>query len=199
MTMSGAVALAARAAAKRLAADYGPGLAAEVEAELHSSDSTAARRDRYIDPVSVASLIVAIASLAWNVYTDLRNKTAEPSPEAVARMVRISLRERDDNILGAIWHDHASVPVGLAEAGVAAGGAAELAGAGEGDDVAAHHRQVHAQAPGELGPAVRQESSASRMAVSRYASADPRAISAMACGTNVPGARLAGFPPPREV
>jgi hypothetical protein len=43
--------------------------------------------------VLVASLIVAIATLAWIVYTDLRSKTPELSPEAVVRRVRIALPE----------------------------------------------------------------------------------------------------------
>lgn len=93
--MTDPVAIAARAAARHLAADYGPGLAADVEAALHVQE-TAQRPGQYLDPVSLGSLIVAIASLAWTVYADLRKKTPEPSPDAVSRRVRVELREHSD-------------------------------------------------------------------------------------------------------
>lgn len=86
------IAAAARATARRMAADYGPGLSAEVEFALHTHH-TGQRSNRYLDPVSVGSLIVAIATLAWTVYSDLRRKTPEPSPEAVARQVLCQLRQ----------------------------------------------------------------------------------------------------------
>jgi hypothetical protein len=40
---------------------------------------------------------VAIATLAWTVYNDQRNRTKEREPEAdsIARQVRITLREQD--------------------------------------------------------------------------------------------------------
>jgi len=83
---------AARAAADRLAAEYGPGLAADVEAALYARGS-AQRPGQYLDPVSLGSLIVAIATLAWTIYTDQRKKTPEPSPDVVARHVRAELRQ----------------------------------------------------------------------------------------------------------
>ena len=86
------VAAAARAAAGRLAGQYGPGLAAEVEAALHAGGP--ARRDQYVDPVEVGSLIVSTASLAWSVYTGLKAKTAKPPREVVERAVRVELRAR---------------------------------------------------------------------------------------------------------
>jgi hypothetical protein len=52
----------------------------------------ALRPDQYADPVSLGSLIVAVASLAWTVYSDLRKKTPKPSAEAVARQVRVDLK-----------------------------------------------------------------------------------------------------------
>jgi hypothetical protein len=92
MDQADPVAAAARAAAGRLAGEYGPGLAAEVEAALYAGGP--GRRDQYVDPVSVAGLIVAVATLAWTVYNDLRKKTARPSREVVARTVRVQLRAR---------------------------------------------------------------------------------------------------------
>ena len=91
---------AARAAAAILAPDLGPNLPAEVEAALAARD-THQRPDRYLDPVSLASLIVSIATLAWTIYNDLRNHkeqrdhTPDPPPDVIARQVRITLREQD--------------------------------------------------------------------------------------------------------
>ena len=90
--MSDPITIAARAAAQRLKAEAGPGLVAEVEAVLASRESPAAP-PQYVDPVSLASLIVAIASLAWTVYNDLKKRTAKPAADAVAQTVRVSLRD----------------------------------------------------------------------------------------------------------
>lgn len=92
MTMTDPIAAAARAAAERLEGDYGPGLAADVEAALHAQD-VASRPSQYLDPVSLGSLIVAIATLAWNVYSGQRKKAPEPRPDLVARHVRAGLHE----------------------------------------------------------------------------------------------------------
>src|SRR5262249_28865958 len=78
---------AARAAAAILATDHGPALPAQVEAALAARD-TAQRPDQYLDPVSIASLIVSIATLAWTIYNDQRNHTPDPKPDAIARQVR---------------------------------------------------------------------------------------------------------------
>jgi hypothetical protein len=94
--MSDPIAKAARAAAQCLAIDHGPRLPADVGAELQTRNSAARRPGQFIDPVSVASPIVAIATLAWIIYADLREKTAAPSREAAARRVRVELRERDE-------------------------------------------------------------------------------------------------------
>jgi hypothetical protein len=56
----------------------------------------------------MASLIVAIATLAWTIYADLREKPAAPSEEAVARQVRVELRERDE-----VGHPEASRITGI--------------------------------------------------------------------------------------
>jgi hypothetical protein len=92
--MTDPVADAARSAAAILAADLGPGLPAEVEAALAARD-TEQRPDRYLDPISLASLIVSIASLAWQIYTDQRKNTPDPPADSVARQVRITLRDQD--------------------------------------------------------------------------------------------------------
>ena len=92
--MTDPAAQAARAAAAILATDLGPALPAQVEAALAARD-TGQRPDRYFDPVSLAGLIVAIATLAWTIYNDQRDRTPDPEPDAIARQVRITLREQD--------------------------------------------------------------------------------------------------------
>jgi hypothetical protein len=87
--MSDTVAIAARAAAQRLQAEAGPGLAAEVEAVLATRDSPSAP-PQYVDPVALATLIVAIATLAWTVYADLKKRTAAPPADVVARTIRVT-------------------------------------------------------------------------------------------------------------
>jgi len=88
---------AARAAAAILAPDLGPSLPAEVEAAL-AARGTQHRPGRYFDPVSLASLIVAIATLAWTIYNDQRNRSQEPQPSSIARQVRITLRDQDTTL-----------------------------------------------------------------------------------------------------
>jgi hypothetical protein len=91
---------AARAAAAILAPDLGPSLPAQVEATLAARD-TQQRPDRYLDPVSLASLIVSIATLTWTIYNDQRNRHDQPdhdpgpAPDVIARQVRITLRDQD--------------------------------------------------------------------------------------------------------
>jgi hypothetical protein len=85
---------AARSAAAILVPDLGANLPAEVEAALAARDA-AQRPDRYHDPVSLATLIVSIASLAWTIYNDRHEHSPEPPPETIARQVRITLREQD--------------------------------------------------------------------------------------------------------
>jgi hypothetical protein len=86
---------AARSAAVILAADHGPTLPAEVEAALAARD-TGQRPDRYLDPVSLATLIVAIATLTWTIYNDQRNRRhSDPPADSIARQVRITLRDQD--------------------------------------------------------------------------------------------------------
>jgi hypothetical protein len=85
---------AARAAAVILAPDLGPALPAEVEAAL-AARHTSRPPDRYLDPVSLASLIVSIATLAWTIYNDLRSHSPDPKSDAIARQVRVTLLEQD--------------------------------------------------------------------------------------------------------
>jgi hypothetical protein len=81
----------ARAAAARLTDQHRSRLVADVEVEL-----ARARPAQYVDPVSIGGLIVAIATLAWQVYTDRKGGTEKPSPEVVARTVRVQIRDRGE-------------------------------------------------------------------------------------------------------
>jgi hypothetical protein len=84
--MTDPIAETARAAAVRLADEYGPGVLGQVEAELNGRTA-----GTYFDPVAIGGLVVAVASLAWTVYADLKKKTPKPDPEVVARAVRVQL------------------------------------------------------------------------------------------------------------
>ena len=92
--MTDPAAHAARAAAAILAPDLGPNLPAEVEAVL-AARGTRQRPDRYLDPVSLASLIVSVATLAWTIYNDQRTRTPDPPASSIARQVRITLQDED--------------------------------------------------------------------------------------------------------
>jgi hypothetical protein len=85
---------AARSAALILAPDLGPNLPAQVEAALATRHAQQ-RPDQYLDPVSLATLIVAIATLAWTIYNDQRKHTPQPPADSVARQIRITLRDQD--------------------------------------------------------------------------------------------------------
>jgi hypothetical protein len=64
-----------------------------LEAVLATRESPSAP-PQYVDPIALASLIVAIASLAWTVYTDLKKRTATPAAEVVARTVQVTRRNQ---------------------------------------------------------------------------------------------------------
>ena len=91
---------AARAAAAILAPDLGPALPAQVEAAL-AARYNQQRPDRYVDPVSLATLIVSIATLAWTIYNDQRTRHDDqdhnpgPQPDVIARQLRITLSGAD--------------------------------------------------------------------------------------------------------
>jgi hypothetical protein len=95
MTDPDPISTAARAAAGQLAADYGPTMPTDVEAEL-ATQGTTERPGQYFDPISLGSLLVAIATLAWTIYNDKRKQTPNPSPDVVARQVRVELRNQGD-------------------------------------------------------------------------------------------------------
>jgi hypothetical protein len=96
--MTDPAANAARAAALLLAPEIGANLPAEVEVEL-AAHGIKERPERYLDPVSLATLIVSIAALAWTIYNDQRKNTSQPPPATtLARQVRITLRAQDTSL-----------------------------------------------------------------------------------------------------
>lgn len=88
--MDDAVQEIARAAAERLQPRLGAEVLVGTEEALRSGgDDTTPRR--FLDPLSVGSFIVSVASLAWAIYSDTRTQRAEPSSDVVARRVRLQL------------------------------------------------------------------------------------------------------------
>jgi hypothetical protein len=85
---------AARSGAVILAPDLGRNLPTEVEAAL-AARAGDQRPDRYFDVVSLGSLIVSAATLAWTIYVNLRDRAhgQQPESDSIARQVRITLRE----------------------------------------------------------------------------------------------------------
>lgn len=71
--MYGPVAEAARAAARQLVPQYGDRVEAEVEAAIYGIDA-AKPPSQFFDPVAIGGLIVAVATLAWQVYNDIKSR-----------------------------------------------------------------------------------------------------------------------------
>jgi hypothetical protein len=92
--MSDPAADAARSAAAILAPNLDPSLPTQVEAAL-AARGPEQPPSRYLDPVSLATLIVSIATLAWTIYNDQRGHTPDPPPDVIARQVRVTLRNQD--------------------------------------------------------------------------------------------------------
>lgn len=83
------VAEIARAAAERLAGEVDEArLPVEVERRLQGGPP-----GQYVDPVSIAGLVVSIASLALAAYQELRRHTDRPSTEVIERRVRVEAIE----------------------------------------------------------------------------------------------------------
>ena len=85
---------AARAAARRLADELDPGLRTQVEDALEAHDSDA-RPEQYFDPVTLGSLIVSAATLAWTIYKDQREKKPRPAPKMIIKQVELALPPGD--------------------------------------------------------------------------------------------------------
>lgn len=84
----------ALAAALRLAPECGQRIVADVEVALDRRDFSQPP-EQYLDPISLAGLIVSVAALAWSVYADLRSRTRRPPADAIERTMRVRLRSTE--------------------------------------------------------------------------------------------------------
>jgi hypothetical protein len=89
------VAKAARAVAREFAPEYGARVEAEVETALYSAGETQPP-SRFFDPVAVGELIVAVAALAWQVYSEIRSRGEKPAQDALERRIRVERRREVD-------------------------------------------------------------------------------------------------------
>lgn len=81
------VARVARATAKKMARQYGRHLESEVEAALFSVDNSEPPA-QYIDPIAIGSLIVSVAALAYQVYSDHKKEKNRPTSDFIARTIK---------------------------------------------------------------------------------------------------------------
>lgn len=83
-------------AARQLAAEFRlPLLPLDVEAVIRSG-GTAEQPGKFVDPVALGSLIVSIASLAWQVYCNKKKEGSKPTRDTLTRIVRVQRRESGD-------------------------------------------------------------------------------------------------------
>src|SRR4051794_26798359 len=66
-----------------------PRLPVDVELALGHRNTPSQRPSQYFDPISLAGLIISIASLAWTVYTDLKKQNPAPTPAALTQTIRV--------------------------------------------------------------------------------------------------------------
>lgn len=81
----------ARHAAARLAATLGPDLPAQVERELNADPLDPPKR--VVDPISLASLLVSVASFAWTIWHDLKKDHATSSRGEQAEALAAALAQ----------------------------------------------------------------------------------------------------------
>lgn len=81
------VAVTSRAAAGQLAHEYGPEVPLDVETAL-AARKEGSRPETYIDYVSIGSLIVSAASLAWTIYVDRRKEAPKSDADDLNRAIQ---------------------------------------------------------------------------------------------------------------
>lgn len=92
------VAAAARAAARQLAPMYDLPLEAGVEEALLGA-RTKESPTQYLDPISLGILIVAIATLAYQIYSDRKKNGGKPTRDNVTQEVQEE-RRKDGELTG---------------------------------------------------------------------------------------------------
>ena len=83
----------ARRAAGRLAQEIDPALPAVVDGQLRGRGG-AEPPVRFLEPattIALGGLLVSLASLAWTIYRDLKKDAAAPSPDVLARRLRLQV------------------------------------------------------------------------------------------------------------
>ena len=90
--MDDVAASAARGAARALQSEFGDQLVGDVEAILHAREDAPAPDQYFVDPVSLAGLIVSVASFAWTIYRDVKATGGAPTRDVIERRVRIEVR-----------------------------------------------------------------------------------------------------------
>jgi hypothetical protein len=95
------VARAARATARELAPQYGIRLEAQVEAALFDTEAVASCQ--FIDPTALGSLIVSIAALAYQIYSDHQKRESKPTSEFIVHTIKkkrsVELTEMETKII----------------------------------------------------------------------------------------------------
>ncbi len=84
----------ARRAARPLAQEIDPALPAVVEGRLRGGGGGGGAEPplRFLEPattIALAGLLVSLAGLAWTIYRDLKKDAAAPSPDVLARRLRL--------------------------------------------------------------------------------------------------------------
>ena len=69
------------------------GLTADVDAALYARGTIEAP-SRFFDPVALGGLIVSVATLAWQIYSDRKKQSQKPTQEVLARVVRMTRPEQ---------------------------------------------------------------------------------------------------------
>jgi hypothetical protein len=110
----------ARRAADQLANDIDKGLRQDVEREL-AKDPLEERRERFLEPVSFAALIVSLASFGWTVYRDLKRDRDAAKADRSATEARLAalLREEDGFAAGRLPPEMTTVQQSLVIAAIA--------------------------------------------------------------------------------
>ena len=84
-----------RRAAARLAPEIDPKLPQMTERVLSVGDSGVEQYELGT-AIAVASLLVSMVGVAWQVYQDLKKKTQRPSRDVFVRRMRVQTRERTE-------------------------------------------------------------------------------------------------------
>lgn len=93
MTDDSAVASVAVPAARLLAAEFRlPRLPLDVEAALGARGAVR-EQQQLADPVALASLIVSVAGLAWQIYGDLKKEGGKATRDTLIRLIQVRRRE----------------------------------------------------------------------------------------------------------